>query len=107
MGTKASPPELFSEDDAGIIVLTSGTTGTPKGVMLPCRALESLAEYLETLRMEVPPVTTTAQEGIVYFGSASWVSFTFNLLQSLRLGMLLALGTRYEKGRYFEALRAV
>lgn len=98
----ALPEETTGPDDAVYVCYTSGTTGTPKGVVVPHRAVLDFVQSYDYLRLGPDDVVAQA-------ANPAFDAVTFEVWTTLTAGARLvglAKDTVVDPGRFEEAARA-
>ncbi|MFF3469122.1 amino acid adenylation domain-containing protein, partial [Streptomyces sp. NPDC002619] len=98
----ALPAETTGPDDAVYVCYTSGTTGTPKGVVVPHRAVLDFVQSYDYLRLASDDVVAQA-------ANPAFDAVTFEVWTTLTAGARLvglARDTVVDPGRFQEAVRA-
>lgn len=98
----ALPEETAGADDAVYVCYTSGTTGTPKGVVVPHRAVLDFVQSTDYLRLT--PADVVAQAANPAFDAVTFEVWT-TLTAGARL-VGLAKDTVTDPGRFQDAVRA-
>ncbi|WP_394425929.1 amino acid adenylation domain-containing protein [Streptomyces sp. SGAir0957] len=96
------PEPVAGPDDAAYVCYTSGTTGTPKGVVVPHRAVVDFARSYDYLRLD--PTDVVAQAANPAFDAVTFEVWT-TLAAGARL-VGLAKETVVDPGRFEEAVAA-
>jgi len=84
---------VMDGEENALFVLTSGTTGCPKSVLVSVHRLQQMAQSVVSPEMSM-----------VYFGSPAWISFSAMFTSTLSVKGTLILGQLYNKDLYFSAL---
>merc|ERR1740123_166864 len=92
--------KVIPDASNAVMVLTSGTTGTPKSVMMPISALRKHAEGRSSDEWQ----EAVLPDSVVYFGSPAWVSYFFLFLHTVSTGKTWVLGQGYTMDLYLDAV---
>src|SRR5699024_1322393 len=109
--TRSLPPGTPVGDDVAMVLATSGTTGTPKGAMLPGRALLAGARATHgrlggpgSWLLPLPPHHLAGMQSLVRAGVAGTEPLIQDVSDGFDTAVFAALAARMPPGRRYTSL---